>query len=49
MNPTPDTTTYMIAGYLVFALVMLIYIASLILRYRRMKQDLIMLRDLENK
>jgi DMSO/TMAO reductase YedYZ heme-binding membrane subunit len=49
MNSTPDTLVYMIAGYVAFALVMLIYITSLILRHHRMKRDLSLLRDLENK
>ena len=49
MNTTPDTFIYMIAGYLAFAVVMAVYLASLILRHRRLKRDLSLLKEVENK
>jgi hypothetical protein len=44
-----DTAGYMIAGYIVIFGVMLIYLASLYLRQRNLKQDLEVLQDLEEK
>lgn len=49
MNTTPDTLTYMIAGYLAFTLVMLLYIISLVLRHRHMKRDLMWLEEQKTK
>lgn len=46
---TPDTSSYMIAGYAVAFVVMGMYIASLIIRWRNLRQDEQMLSDLENK
>jgi hypothetical protein len=46
-DPTPDTSTYMIAGYAIFFVVTLIYLASLSIRWRNLRQDLETLRDLE--
>ena len=48
-EPTPDTTVYFIAGYAVIFSVMLIYLLSLYLRQRNLKQDLDLLEDLEEK
>lgn len=42
-----NTTTYMIAGYAVIYGVMLIYLISLSLRRRNLKEDLEVLKDLE--
>ena len=36
----PDTSTYMIAGYVFFAVIMGIYLASFVLRRRNLEQDL---------
>ncbi len=44
-----DTTTYMIAGYAVIFGVMLIYLFSLALRRRNLKEDLKVLEDLEKR
>jgi hypothetical protein len=44
-----ETSAYMIAGYAVIFSVMLIYLASLYLRRRNLRQDLEMLQDLEEK
>ncbi len=38
--PPPDTSAYMIAGYVVFAVIMGIYLASFIIRRRNLEQDL---------
>ncbi len=40
---TPDTSGYMIAGYLIAFSVMAIYLFSLVIRWRNLKQDLEML------
>jgi hypothetical protein len=37
---TPNTVPYMIAGYIVFSVVMIIYTTSLIVRFRRKKMEL---------
>jgi hypothetical protein len=44
---TPNTSAYMIAGYVVIFGVILIYLASLAIRRRNLKQDLEMLEDLD--
>ena len=46
---TPDTTNYMILGYVVFSVVMAVYLASLFIRFRNLKQDLEVLEELEKK
>ncbi len=46
-EPTPDTSAFLIAGYAVIFGVMLIYLASLAVRRRNLKQDLEVLEDLE--
>ena len=43
------TTAYMIAGYVVIFGVMLIYLASLAIRHRNLKQDLEILQELPPK
>jgi hypothetical protein len=42
-NTPPDTTAYMIAGFLLFTLIMVVYLASLVIRRRNLLQDLNML------
>ena len=44
-----ETTNFMIAGYAVIFGVMLIYLVSLNIRRRNLRQDLEMLQELENK
>lgn len=44
-----ETTNFMIAGYAVIFGVMLIYLISLNIRRRNLRQDLEMLQELENK
>jgi hypothetical protein len=49
MEPTPDTSAYMIGGYAVFFIVSAIYLLSLIIRNRNLQRDLEMLEELEKK
>lgn len=42
-----ETTGYMVAGYAVIFGVMLIYLVSLVIRWRNLKQDMQVLHDLE--
>jgi hypothetical protein len=46
-NGTPDTSGYMIAGYVIAFLVMGLYLASIWLRNRNLKRDLSMLEEME--
>jgi hypothetical protein len=46
---TPDTTGYMILGYVVILGVMLLYLGSMLLRNRSLKQDLEMLNELDQQ
>ena len=43
----PDTSGYMIAGYVIAFLVMGLYIASIYWRNRNLKQDIAMLEEME--
>ncbi len=44
-----ETTNYMIAGYAVIFTVMLIYLASLAIRNRNLKQDVEVLQEIEEQ
>ena len=44
-----ETTNYMIAGYAVIFGVMLVYLISLFVRWRNLKQDMQVLQELEEK
>jgi hypothetical protein len=46
---TPDTSGYMIAGYASAFIILAVYVASLFLRQRNLKQDLDLLTELEKK
>jgi hypothetical protein len=46
---TPETSIYMIAGYTIAFAVMGIYLASLVVRWRNLKQDLHMLESLQSE
>jgi len=46
---TPDTSNYLIFGYVVFFTVMVIYLFSLYWRGRSLKQDIALLEELEGK
>ena len=43
----PDTSAYMIAGYVFFAVIMSIYLASFIIRRRNFEQDVRTLESLQ--
>ena len=47
MDATPDTLNYMLAGYVIFAVVMSIYIYSLISRWKGLKREEQMLGEIE--
>ena len=49
MNPIPDTTNYMIAGYAVIFIVMAVYLTSFFIRSHNLKQDFETLQELEKK
>jgi hypothetical protein len=49
MDVTPDTMNYMVGGYVVFAVVMLIYIVSLFSRWNNLKREKQMLDEIEIK
>ena len=44
-----NTVNYMIAGYTVFFTVMILYLASLLVRNRNLKQDLEVLQEVEQR
>ena len=46
-DATPDTSGYMIAGYAITFLVMALYVASLYLRSRNLKQDMSLLEEMD--
>jgi len=45
---TPDTSNYMIAGYIFVFVVMALYLASMYIRARNLKQDQATLEDMDN-
>jgi hypothetical protein len=47
MDATPDTINYMIGGYIVFAMVMLVYIVSLVSRWNNLNRELQTLNEIE--
>lgn len=49
LQATPDTTSYMIAGYAVFFSVMLIYLVSFFVRFKNLKADLEVLQEIESE
>jgi hypothetical protein len=44
---TPDTSGYMIAGYVIAFIIMGLYVASIYLRTRNLKQDISMLEEMD--
>ena len=46
---TPETTNYMIAGYIVIFSVMVVYILSLFLRRRKFEQEIKILEELNDQ
>ena len=49
LDPTPDTSGYMAAGYIIIFAIMLIYLVSLIIRSRNLKQDLDTFKELDKE
>ncbi|MEW5939468.1 MAG: hypothetical protein AB1750_07395 [Chloroflexota bacterium] len=49
MEPTPDTSAYMIAGYAVFFIVSAVYLVSLVVRNRNLRRDLDALEEMDKK
>lgn len=47
LQSIPDTSGYMIAGYAIAFVVMILYVASMFLRNRNLKQDLTMLEEMD--
>jgi hypothetical protein len=47
LQTTPDTSGYMIAGYAIAFIVMALYVASMSLRSRNLKQDLSTLEEMD--
>jgi hypothetical protein len=46
---TPDTSSYMVAGYTIFFIITAIYVVSLFIRERNLKRDLLTLENLRNE
>ena len=49
LETTPDTTNYMIGGYGIFFAVMILYLASLVVRQRNLRQDLDSLHEMNEE
>jgi len=49
LDPTPDTSGYMILGYAFIFLVIAVYLISLYIRQRSMKRDIALLEELDKK
>jgi len=49
LDATPDTSAYMIAGYIVFFIIAAIYIVSLVVRWRNINQDMTTLEAIEKE
>ena len=47
LDTPPDTSQYMIAGYVIAFGVMLLYVASLFIRYRNLNRDLSMFDEMD--
>ncbi|MGQ9832744.1 MAG: hypothetical protein ACUVRJ_02930 [Candidatus Villigracilaceae bacterium] len=45
----PDTSTYMLAGYAVFFVVFALYLLSLYLRYRNLRREQHLLREMDKE
>jgi len=45
---TPETTTYLILGLVVTSTIIVLFIASMVIRYRNLQKDLQMLQDLDD-
>ncbi len=49
MLPYDVSIKYMIAGYAVIIVILAIYVASLVMRWRNLKRDLKTLQDIDSK
>ena len=49
LETPPDTSQYMVAGYVISFAVMLIYVASLFIRFRNLNRDLSMLEEMDKQ
>jgi len=49
LQSTPDTTAYMVAGYVMIFGVMAIYLVSFFVRTRNLKRDLEILREVDDQ
>ena len=47
LETTPNTTGYMIAGYAIAFIIMALYVASIYVRDRNLKQDISLLEEME--
>ncbi|HEY3311578.1 MAG TPA: hypothetical protein VGK00_08070 [Anaerolineales bacterium] len=48
MDATPNTFNYMVGGYITFALVMSVYIVSLVSRWKSLKREHQMLTEMKS-
>ncbi|MCS6993077.1 MAG: hypothetical protein N2117_07400 [Anaerolineales bacterium] len=48
METTPDTLNYMIAGHIVFAVVLIGYVISLVVRWQNLRREEQTLQELEH-
>lgn len=49
LDSIPDTSTYMVAGYVAFAVIFAIYLASFVIRRRNLEEDLKTLATLQGE
>jgi len=49
LETPPDTSQYMVAGYVIAFGVMLIYVVSMFIRSRNLKRDLSMLEEMDKE
>jgi hypothetical protein len=49
LDAPPDTSAYMIAGYTIFFIIAAIYIASLLVRWHNLNQDMTTLEAIEKE
>lgn len=47
MSTSPETTNYMIGGFVTFFVVFTVYITSLVVRWNNLKRDKLTLEELE--
>jgi hypothetical protein len=49
LDTTPDTSGYMIAGYVIAFATMFIYVVSFFIRFRNLNRDLSMLEEMDEE